>query len=368
MDHVGGRMQLKSLDIRNIRKIKQSTLTSTRDINLVYGANGSGKTSTLEAIYLLGTGRSFRSVRPADVISWGQDRLVVRGQLETSGGRIIDLGIEKDLNQTQIRINQDRVYQASRLAEIVPVLVMTADSQGLLHDGPGKRRAFIDRTLFHVEQRYLKYWKEYQRALRQRNALLRANASLDDGRYWNAEIARHAEFIDIARHACVQSLNETLQKSVVSQVLGPVGLQYRRGWGEGELSEKLDKTWSRDAVTGLTTIGAHRADIAITVNGAPAAPSISRGQASLVVAAIISEQAALIEKRSGKRALLLIDDLPSDLDVILRETAVSLLLAPRAQTFFTAVNAGSVPELEQHAAQLFHVEHGRITPAVPRVA
>jgi DNA replication and repair protein RecF len=361
-------MQLKSLNIKNIRKIKQSALTPAKDINVIYGSNGSGKTSTLEAIYLLSMGRSFRTVRSTDVITWGQDRLVITGRLETPTGRNISLGIEKDPTNTRIKINQERVYRASLLAETLPVLVLNADSQDLLDQGPAKRRALIDRTLFHVEHQYLTRWKAYQRALSQRNALIRAKASLDDGRYWNGELARHAESIDCARQSCVDMLNLALRRSAASDVLGPVALSYRRGWGDGALLEKLNESWSRDRMTGLTNIGAHRADITVMVNEVPAAPSISRGQAKVVLAAILSEQTALIAKRSRKRAVLLIDDLPSDLDGVLRGAAVSLLLRTGAQTFFTAISPESIPELQHHAVQLFHVEHGRITPAAAQVA
>ena len=359
-------MRFDSISINNFRKIKQTQLNRIAETNLICGPNGSGKTTVLEAIHMLSMARSFRTFRTVEIITHGEDSLLVTARLASADGRVFTLGVQKGADRTQIKINGEAVNTASQLSRLVPVVLLNAESHVLLDGGPANRRALIDRTLFHVEQSYLMVWKAYYHALKQRNALLRMKAPSVNGSYWNREIGKYARMLDAARASCIEALNNKLRQSKVSSLFGVVNLDYRRGWGEGDLSDKLDGTWGKDIALGTTNIGPHRAEVRVMIGSELAAPNISRGQGKLVLVAILATQASFIFERCGKKPVMLIDDLASELDDGMRYVAVRSLLAVEGQIFFTAVDERFLPELERLHRQMFHVEHGGVRAVLER--
>ena len=189
-------MQLTSLSIQHVRRIKAADVNPSSDANLISGANGSGKTSLLESIHYLATARSFRTTRIKDVISHGQASLVVSGGFIDVAGRSCRIGVEKTLSSTRIKFDGEAVTVASKLARVVPVLTFNTESSILLDGGPANRRVLLDRLLFHVEQEYLGALKTYYRGLKQRNALLRSRASRDQVSSWNSQLTPVVEKIN----------------------------------------------------------------------------------------------------------------------------------------------------------------------------
>ena len=138
-------MQLSQVDIQGVRNLKSVSLIPASGINLIYGCNASGKTSLLEAIYLLSHGRSFRTSNIRSVIHSESTKLAVFGKvIQEQTGSCIKLGLEKGISHTQIRINQQNVTQASRLAAYLPVQIINPEAHRLLEQGPSQRRKFID--------------------------------------------------------------------------------------------------------------------------------------------------------------------------------------------------------------------------------
>ena len=150
------------------------TLNPSPRINILHGDNGSGKTSLLEAIHLLGMARSFRSTRLNPVISHEQGSCTVFGQVELGEEQSSALGISRDRSgEIRIRINGQSVRSAAELAETLPLQLINPDSFRLLEGAPKLRRQFLDWGVFHVEPRFLQAWQRLQQALRQRNSWLR---------------------------------------------------------------------------------------------------------------------------------------------------------------------------------------------------
>ena len=143
-------MYLDKLQVRNVRAIQNADLQFSPSINIVTGINGSGKTSLLESIYLLGVGRSFRSNQIKSIINNNSDDLTVYGKLSKPGAD--SLGISRDKSgKFKVRINNIDQNKLSSLARYLPVLVITPDSYKLLTSGPQHRRQFLDLSVFHVE-------------------------------------------------------------------------------------------------------------------------------------------------------------------------------------------------------------------------
>ena len=171
-------MWVKRLKVERLRSLLQVDVIPCERLNLIVGSNGSGKTSFLEAIYFLGVGRSFRSRFLKDVVTRGRHVLRVFGEIATDDGTIETLGVERGPKESRNRISGEEVRSASRLAKILPTLLITPESQRLLTDGARLRRRMLDWALFHVEPSYNGFLQRYRQALRQRNSQLRQSSSV----------------------------------------------------------------------------------------------------------------------------------------------------------------------------------------------
>ena len=167
-------MPLKRLTVTAVRNLHPVTLHPSPRINIISGDNGSGKTSLLEAIHILGLARSFRSTRLQPVIQHGQDACTVFAEMILSNGTACAIGITRSKEADyQIRIDGQTVRSAAQLAETLPLQLINPDSFRLLEGAPKQRRQYLDWGVFHVEHQFLAVWQRKKKSLKQRNSLLR---------------------------------------------------------------------------------------------------------------------------------------------------------------------------------------------------
>lgn len=357
-------MELNNLAVHHVRRIENAQMQAAGTANVVCGANGSGKTSLLESIHYLATARSFRTSRAREVITRGENSLVVTGVVVDSSGREYRIGVEKTTTTTRLKLNGENLTVASAIARLMPVLTFNTESHLLLDGGPSNRRALLDRLLFHVEHQYLDVLKTYHRGLKQRNSLLRRRAPIHQLTAFEQQLSETAAGLDRSRHDCVEKVNDFLRDSPLCQGIGKLTLEYRRGWTDGEaLLESLGRSRARDYDSGNTSCGPHRAELRIRIDGNAAKSIVSRGQGKLIISAIISAQAHYLGQFATEKPILLIDDLASELDRDARQRAVDSLLSTKAQCFFTAIEAADLPQDLIGASRLFHVEHGVVSAA-----
>lgn len=336
-------MVVSSLAIDHFRNLRRVEFGCAPGLNLIVGANASGKTSLLEALYFLGRLRSFRTRQPRELIGDGEEafRIVARMR-SAAGGRTIPIGIERSTRSLTARIDGAPADGLARLAALVPVLRLGPDSHRLLDDGPRQRRRFMDWGLFHAdgtEQAFLRAWRRYGAALRQRNAALRAGFADRGIEAWNEELAGAAATLDRLRGGLCAALEQRLEP-LVQALLGRdgVGVDYRRGWSrERDLMEALDAAREQDRRCGFTRAGPHRADFAIRLGGQPISQCLSRGQQKLLLVALLLAQAQLYRSRRGEACILLIDDLPAELDRHHRDRMAACLAEVEVQLFVTAI-------------------------------
>lgn len=358
-------MYLANLHAARFRNIAEADLSLAPGINLLYGPNGAGKTALLEAIFLLGRGRSFRSAQNAHLIQHGQSDVVVRGEVTGETTRHI-LGRRKGSSGlNQARIDGEHASRQSRFAEILPLQALLPGISDLVLDGPGIRREFLDWGLFHVEQNYLPAAKSYRRALSQRSAWLKENHSepfqMDP---WagllvtsGAEIARwRSRFVDVLN----RRLGETLTSLGVgfSCQLAYTGEEF--SGGETAALNALEKSFDRDRRLGSTQTGPHRADMAVTIDGNPARSVASRGQAKLIASALALSYASVLSTQKGLLPVLLLDDVGAELDQFHRERFFHQLVEMGCQVIATTTEEPErlVGSAVFDSAQVFHVEHG----------
>lgn len=362
-------MYLKKLQVRNVRAIQQADLQLSPHVNLVSGINGSGKTSLLEAISLLGVGRSFRSSQIKNIINGKADNLTVYGKLSSPGGDT--LGISRDrTGKFKVRINNTDQNKLSSLARYLPVLVITPDSYKLLTSGPQFRRQFLDLSVFHVEHSFSATWQRYNRILKQRNAQLKQANNYSELAIWDNEFcqladtlnqARNKEFLQLKRHL------EAIQGIFLPQYRVQYG--YGAGWDSSStrsFSKQLQNSFKTDKRYGYSTIGAHKADIKLTIDNQPVQDLLSRGEQKMLVNAMHLAQVSRLTEDIKKNCLLLVDDLPSELDFGKQELLIKeLLKLSKTQLFITAISKIKLNN-ENHTVtrsptKVFHVEQGEVS-------
>lgn len=358
-------MRVAAIEIRHIRILDGVDIEFSPEINLLVGANGSGKSSLLEAIHIMGSGRSFRAHRLREVVTHGKTGLRIVGQTVDENGTSETIGIEQSSQRLQIRRSGFEVKAASELAAFLPTVTVTPDSYRLITDGADLRRRIVDRMLFHVEPAYLQLHRRYRRVLRQRNAAIRRGASDSELGGWGIELADAGERLTEAR---VRYLDHALRKmtGIIGELVNKsVEVRFYRGWDpEKSLAEACECLLAQDRLRGYTNAGPHRADLRFTINGRPLQQAVSRGETKMFVTAIAVAQVRDLTSILGKPPVVLVDDLASELDPDSRIRCLADLSSTGAQLFLTAVPEHGLDRDSFEAGRVFHVKQGNILQVV----
>jgi DNA replication and repair protein RecF len=306
-------MALGRVQVTDFRSLHSATLQLDPTFTLISGPNASGKTSVLEAIYLLGRGRSFRTRRLEHLMRHGAERFVVFGEVEALGRRV-PLGVEGSADGVRARVAGERPSSLAELALALPVQIIDPEVHRLIEEGPSQRRRFLDWGVFHVEQSFVSDWQRYQQVLRQRNAALKSGLSRSAVSAWDAELIRYGKRLTEARSRYVEVLAAAATPIARHLLALTLTLGYRTGWAKDRtLDEALDLSWGHDQESGATQVGPHRAELAIRLDGAPVKDRISRGQQKLLAASLLIGQVKLFPQ-AGVQPTLLLDDPAAELD------------------------------------------------------
>ena len=353
-------MPLSLLRIQNFRNIKNIEVKPSASINVFWGANGAGKTSILEAIYLLGRGRSFRGTEIGPLIRNGKNETIVYGKLLSQHGKSDAIGICKQVKgNTQIRINGTAVSRLSTLAVTLPLQVLTPKSHEILERGSLYRRRFMDWGVFHVEHNIITFSNNYTKALKQRNAALRRSPQTAFA--WDTALIENGTRIEDIRRIYLEKL-APIFSSKTKILLGrtDVAINYRRGWSDNETyADSLIRRKKDDLNRGFTGTGPHRADLKFEISGVPVEKIVSRGEQKLIIAALYLAQARIAANESKVKPLILIDDLPAELDTERRALYLNELSNLGLQIFITGINKDFFSSMD--CPGMFHVKHGQLS-------
>lgn len=359
---------LSITDFRNLAQVELHPLTT--GFNFLYGKNGSGKTSFLEAIYYLGHRRSFRSLNAAHLIRYLYNRFCVFGKINDQHGQMIPLGIER-LQQGECRIRADGqdIATISELAAFLPIRLINVHSHYLLEGSPAFRRKYLDWGMFYQNKEFHAVWFRFRRLLKQRNAALRRKALPRELAGWTQQLAEAGALFHQLRLTYIEQLLPILQDILTNNLsaffkVADLQISYQPGWDTRlNYGEALAASISRDIERGTTQYGPHRADLSLCFNDIPAKDVLSTGQQKLLVCGMIVAQGILLEKQVHKTPIYLIDDLPAELDVQSRRWLLNTLADQKAQVFVTAVEAEAMSELlaqMEVSVKMFHVKQGSI--------
>ena len=348
---------LTAIDIENFRCIRAAHLALDPQATGIVGENGSGKTSLLEAIYFLAHGRSFRANQREKLLPPHAEFLRVVGRIQTSRGELV-AGIEYGKQGTRANLAGQGISGIAEIAEILPVQVIDPGVHRLIQEGSARRRRLLDWGVFHVKHEFLGVWRRYQRALQQRNAVLRSNGDEQLLAAWEAELSAAGHRVDTLRGEYAHQLLPHFVE-IAERLLGAQGARfsYRRGWAaEHDLATQLIESRPRDQRLRTTTVGAHRADVAFVFEGAPARDRVSRGQQKLLAAAFILGQLAFQAAQGAPPACLMLDDPAAELDVDNLGKLLAAVSKIPAQLVITSVHESGLEGVK--LGRKFHVKQG----------
>lgn len=356
-------MRFERLRIDGLRSLSNLSIELDPGINLFVGGNGAGKTSVLEAAFLLSHGRSFRTGAREALIQRNAASLSIFAELRRADERMLRLGLGRTGARWEARIDSATESLGTLVRECA-VVCFEPGSHALIAGAAEERRRYMDWGVFHVEPKFLDEWRRYQRALKQRNSLLRSAESSHESLFspWEREMAAGAAWIDGQRRGYLDQLLPLLRHHAGQLLpeLGAMELGYRRGWSEErDLAELLIELRGRDSGRGHTGIGPHRADWSVVFEHAPLREHLSRGQEKLTALACLLAQAELYATVRGDWPVLCLDDLASELDQEHQAALVTNLRTVQAQVLVTGTEVPA--SLETIPQRRFHVEQGKAT-------
>ena len=399
---------IERLQISHLRNLTQISLEPAA-CNIIIGANGSGKTSLLEAIFLLSRGKSFRHHQPKRYIQHHQNNTTVHAKLNDSR----TLAIQKQADATTIlRLNQTTVYNQSILTEQLPTLLIDPSTMDMLEQGSASRRQLLDWLVFHMKQGFHPQWMAYQRLLKQRNSLLKSTrhltqVQLSELKSWDKGLSNHAALIHHYREQVFTEWQPYFAKSILQLLPSyaeQLSLSYNAGYDTSvALDVQLNERLEQDLQLGYTRIGNHRADIHVhwrsneSVNDQTtdhrtaasansiqtklptlkeqAANVLSRGEKKLLITALRLSQLPLLlndeessdslndDLSSKATPVVLLDDITAELDDRAIEILLSTLAQLPCQVFMTSLTDDILPLVNELWSQpnTFHVKQGEIS-------
>jgi len=356
---------LTRLEVSTLRNLREIKLDLSQQLNVIHGLNGSGKTSILESVNLLATGKSFRSALVDPLVMEGESSATVFAQTADNN----TIGLNRPRKQKhQLRLNGVNQSNWDDVARELPVQVLDAGAFQLLEGGPKARRRFMDWGVFHVEPGFVGQWRRVRKCLAQRNRLLKfSRVPEEEVAAWDRELCDAAEHVHRFRSAYLNQLLPLFRETysdVFRQPSEKLSISYQCGWDQdAKLSEQLLRNRVTDAKYGSTQLGPHRADIAIKIGNRKALEILSRGQQKLLICALKFTQGKLLADAVRRQCTYLVDDLPAELDTNNRRVVIEYLAASGSQVFLTSVDSTALdlgPAGTPEVAK-FHVERGIIT-------
>jgi DNA replication and repair protein RecF len=362
-------MRLNHLVVSGFRNIGMIRVEPGTRFNLLYGFNGQGKTNLLEAIYLLGNPRSFRSSRTAELIRHGSAQAQLMGEVE-SGGTVSSIKLSLEPAGRRVEIDSKGIRRASDLHGKLNAVVFSPDDTGMVKSGPETRRRYLDRAVYTGDIGYLHCWHDYHRTLKQRNHLLKSadRTGLDT---WTEKLAEAGAEVIERRQRYVALLETRLQQhyETISGGGETAGIRYQpegvQATDRAAIREELLQLFNRhtrsDERYGTTTAGPHRDDLTLYLDGRPLKAFGSQGQQKSFVLALKMAEMDNLQDIFGESPLLLLDDMSSELDARRNSNLMEFLTSRTIQVFITTTEPSPALVAGAVHCSVFRMEDGNLT-------
>lgn len=311
-------MIINSLRAQHIRNHPDFSCRLSPRVTIIAGNNGSGKTSIIEAIYTALRGTSFRGT-DKDMLEYGQGWWRIDLKLEDGATRSAAFDSSRQTGRKKFIVD-DKTFYRLPVAQKHPVVLFEPDDLRLIHGSPARRRVFIDTFISQLDHQYGANLRKYERALKQRNALLKRQfTAMDDLFVWNVALSEYGAAIVQQRVYFIEQLNSQLNEAYndIAHSKDDISVHYSEtliGNTKQKIMSELHAGYERDRVLGYTSVGPHRHDVVFKLNNSPAVAAASRGETRTMVLALKFLEVAMIERITDKKPVILLDDVFGELD------------------------------------------------------
>jgi DNA replication and repair protein RecF len=357
-------MIIESIELKNYRNYQELHMELSQGTNILYGDNAQGKTNVLESVYMCCTSKSHKSVKDRDVIKFNEEEAHLR--LHIRKGNVpcrIDMHLKKN-KPKGIAINGVPIRKASELFGVANVVFFSPEDLNIIKNGPSERRRFIDMELCQLNKLYVHSLVQYNRALLQRNKLLKElffhpeyEETID---VWDVQLVRYGKEVISIRRDFIDQLNEIIRKihKTLSGEKEEILIMYDPDVEEGYFAEALKKNRLQDIKQKTTLTGPHRDDISFVVNGIDIRKFGSQGQQRTAALSLKLSELELVKKLCNDNPVLLLDDVLSELDAGRQNQLLSAI--KDIQTMITCTGLDDFVSNRFHIDKIFKVTDGTV--------
>ncbi len=359
-------MQIKKLFLQNFRNYTQETFDFDEGLNVLFGKNAQGKTNCAEAVFYLCTGASLRIRHDKQLIKMGADFAYIRAEAQNRYGNVtIEANIYE--NKRELRINGSKISKNADLMGHINSVFFSPGELRLIQDGPDERRRFMNISISQTSPAYYTALLRYNKILDQRNTLLKdkdISLILDTLPVWDEQLCKYAAIIIQKRREFVEKLAPFAKEYHAFLTDGGEELLIKpdktyKG-DEGEIAEhlaaRLANNYEKDLRLGFTTVGPHRDDLDVIINGIDAKAYASQGQMRTAALSLKLSEVNIFKELSGEYPILVLDDVMSELDLKRRKKLLQCI--KEVQTLLTCTHAERV--LYGAECKKIRIEDGQI--------
>lgn len=367
-------MYLKKLHLTNYRNYEKLNIEFNKNINLIVGENGQGKTNIVEAIHLMSIGKSFRTSRDKELIKFNHENLYVKGDYF---GRNRDMQIEILIqnNKKGIKVNSYSIQKIQELLGNFYVVVFSPEDLKLIKDGPKERRNFMDKEISQISPMYYHYLSDYNKKLSHRNKLIK-NKKIDFNLLdvYDETLCECASHIYIYRMKFIKNLAEIAKNMHFKLTSGKesIELDYKNQININEndsreqvlekYKKKLIESRDSDIYTKTTKVGIHRDDIFVTMNGMDIKSFGSQGQQRTASISLKLSEIELIKQSTNENPVLILDDVFSELDKHRQKLLIDNLFG--IQMFITSAEFLHKDIFKDDITTTFCIDSGKVVKII----
>ncbi|GAC1387336.1 MAG: DNA replication/repair protein RecF [Candidatus Saccharimonadales bacterium] len=347
---------INSLRLQSFRSYTDDSYEFDSGVNIIVGPNASGKTNLLESLLVIAQGMSYRS-HDEELIMFNKPWARIDGLTDDTENRTVKL-----LKQPGLKIRKEFIIENLVLIRLnsqrkLPVILFEPTHLQLLQGSPNNRRDYLDDLLEELNPSFKNIRRQYIRTLAQRNALLKKGFTASDQLFsWNIRLSELGGQLAVGRLRLINEMNLKLSViySNLSQKKATVSIHYQSNIASDQYSSdllyKLERSHDQDFTRGYTTFGPHRDDMSVTLNGYQVQDTASRGEIRTILLAFKLIEMSLVESHYGRRPILLLDDVFSELDGARRRALTEALNTH--QTFITTTDADIVMQHFSESAKI----------------
>ena len=361
-------MYIREVELKNFRNYEHLNLKFNENVNFIIGNNAQGKTNLLESIFICSMGKSFRTSKDAEMIGFEKDFSKIK---ITAQKQLFPVDVEITLRKDQgksIKVNGMSISRTSDLLENLYIVIFSPEDLKIVKDEPEKRRKFIDRELCMIKPSYLDSLTNYKKVIIQRNNYLKErniDSSVLD--IWDIQLAKYGSKIISMRNDFIEKINEISARIHGNITDGKENLKIEYDPNikivnnlENELYNSIKKSQPSDMRLKTTTRGPHRDDISFYIDDINVRSFGSQGQQRTAALSLKLAELDLIKAETGEDAILLLDDVMSELDAGRQEYLIKTL--SDIQLFITTTEINDSLEKAASKGKIFTVENGKIKP------